>query len=172
MYLDYYASIQQILSGLVVGVVYWPIGGVGSNPTVIRLEFFFFQFEETCTYMNISSLKYHLIKCDIKAENSSTLCKFRKGRKWLQPMGSNPDRFSRLVRQKRETERKTLLAGCIRRRSHSQGRGTFKAERYLHFFRYTRDRAIDIPLFSQGPVSGKAVLCLPCLHSRSKFQLF
>ena len=119
--------------------------------------------------------RFHLeisSKCDIKAENSSTLCKFRKERKWLQPMGSNPDRFSRLVRQKRETERKTLLAGCIRRRSHSQGRGTFKAERYLHFFRYTRDRAIDIPLFSQGPVSGKAVLYLPCLHSRSKFQLF
>ena len=91
MYLNYYASIQQILSDLVVGVVYWTIGGVGSNPTVIRLEFFFFQFEETCTYMNISSLKYHLIKCDIKAENSSTLCKFHEGRKGLQPMGSNAD---------------------------------------------------------------------------------
>ena len=119
--------------------------------------------------------RFHLeisSKCDIKAENSSTLCKFRKGRKWLQPMGSNPARFSRLVRQEWETKRKTLLAGCTRRRSHSQGRGTFKAERYLHFFRYTRDRAIDIPLFSQGPVSRKAVLCLPCLHSRSKFQLF
>ena len=103
--------------------------------------------------------RFHLeisSKCDIKAENGSTLCKFRKGRKWLQPMGSNPDRFSRLVRQKRETERKTLLAGCTRRRSHSQGRGTFKAERYLHFFRYTGDRAIDIPLFSPGPVSRKS----------------
>ena len=66
MYLNYYASIQQILSGLVVGVVYWTIRGVGSNPTIIRLELFFFQFEETCTFMNIStftsisSLKYHL----------------------------------------------------------------------------------------------------------------
>ena len=81
MYLNYYASIQQILSGLVVGVVYWTIRGVGSNSTVIRLEFFFFQFEETCTYMNISSLKYH--KSDIKAENSSTLCKYHMGRKGL-----------------------------------------------------------------------------------------
>ena len=52
--------IQQILSGLVVGVVYWTIWVVGSNPTVIHLEFFFFQIEETCTFMNISSLKYHL----------------------------------------------------------------------------------------------------------------
>ena len=30
-------------------------------------------------------------KCDIKAENSSTLCKFHEGRKGLQPMGSNAD---------------------------------------------------------------------------------
>ena len=28
-------------------------------------------------------------KCDIKAENSSNLCKFHKGRKGLRPMGSN-----------------------------------------------------------------------------------
>ena len=28
-------------------------------------------------------------KCDIKAENSSTLCKFHEGRKGLRPMGSN-----------------------------------------------------------------------------------
>ena len=148
----------------------------GSSWSWVRI---LLSFTPICFLSNWRELDFHerfhleiSSKCDIKAENSSTLCKFRKGRKWLQPMGSNPDRFSRLVRQKRETERKTLLAGCIRRRSHSQGRGTFKAERYLHFFRYTRDRAIDIPLFSQGPVSGKAVLCLPCLHSRSKFQLF
>ena len=32
-------------------------------------------------------------KCDIKAENSSTLSKFHKERKGLQPMGSNADRL-------------------------------------------------------------------------------
>ena len=53
MYLNYYASIQQIFSGLVVGVVYWTIWVMGSNPTVICLELFFFQIEETCTFMNI-----------------------------------------------------------------------------------------------------------------------
>ena len=31
-------------------------------------------------------------KCDIIAENSSTWCKFHKGRKGLWPMGSNADR--------------------------------------------------------------------------------
>ena len=30
-------------------------------------------------------------KCDVKVENSSTLCKFHKGRKGLRPMGSNAD---------------------------------------------------------------------------------
>ena len=30
-------------------------------------------------------------KCDRKAENSSTLCKFHRGRKGLWPMGSNAD---------------------------------------------------------------------------------
>ena len=63
---------------------------MGSNPTVICLEFFFFQIEETCTLMDIpieiSS------KCDIKAENRSTLCQLYEGRKGLGPMGSNADR--------------------------------------------------------------------------------
>ena len=30
-------------------------------------------------------------KCDLKAENSSTLCKFHKGKRGLRPMGSNAD---------------------------------------------------------------------------------
>ena len=30
-------------------------------------------------------------KCDVKVENSSTFCKFHKGRKGLRPMGSNAD---------------------------------------------------------------------------------
>ena len=71
MYLNYFTSFQQILSGLVFSIVYWTIWVVGSNPTVFHISFqFFFQIEETCTFMNISSLKY---QCDIiKAENIST----------------------------------------------------------------------------------------------------
>ena len=60
MYLNYFISIQQILSGPVVSVVYWTIWVVGSNPTVFRINFIFFQIEETCTFIIISSLKYHL----------------------------------------------------------------------------------------------------------------
>ena len=33
---------------------------MGSIPTVFRIEFCFFHVEETCTFMNISSLKYNL----------------------------------------------------------------------------------------------------------------
>ena len=95
MYLNYFTSIQQILSDLVLSVVHYtgPFGS-SSNPTVFRINFFFFQIKETCTFMNISSLKHHLrrsSKCDIKAENSSTLCKFHEGRKGLWLMGSNGD---------------------------------------------------------------------------------
>ena len=36
--------------------------------------------------MNISSLECHASKCDIKAKNSSTLCKFHKGKKGLRLM--------------------------------------------------------------------------------------
>ena len=68
MYLNYFTNIQQILSGLVVSVVYCTIWVVGSNPTIFHINFFFFQIEETCTFqLEISS------KSDIKAENSSTL---------------------------------------------------------------------------------------------------
>ena len=144
----------------------------GSSWSWVRI---LLSFTPICFLSNWRELDFHerfhleiSSKCDIKAENSSTLCKFRKGRKWLQPMGSNPDRFSRLVRQKRETERKTLLAGCIWRRSHSQGRGTFKAERYLHFFRYTRDRAIDIPLSVRGLFLEKLFyVCRVCTQDQS-----
>ena len=34
---------------------------VGSNSTVFRISFFSFHIEETCTFMNIYSLKYHLM---------------------------------------------------------------------------------------------------------------
>ena len=67
---------------------------MGSNPNVFRINFCLFQIEETCTFMNISSLNYHLSMIQTKAENSSTLCKFHKGRKTLRPMESNADRLS------------------------------------------------------------------------------
>ena len=38
---------EQIFSGLVVSVAYCTIWVVGSNPTVFRINFFFFQIEET-----------------------------------------------------------------------------------------------------------------------------
>ena len=60
MYLNYFTSIQQILSGLVDNVVYWTIWVVDSNPTVLPINFFFFQIGKNCTFMNISCLKYHL----------------------------------------------------------------------------------------------------------------
>ena len=60
--LNYFIYIQQILSDLVVSVVYWTIWVLGSNPTGSpRMDHF---------QLEISS------KCDIKAENSSTLCKY------------------------------------------------------------------------------------------------
>jgi len=92
MYFNYFPSVHQILSVLMVSVVYWTIWVVGSNPTVFCINFFFalnwrelycdehFQIE-------ISS------KCDIKAQNSSIWCKCHEGRKGLRPMGSNADHF-------------------------------------------------------------------------------
>ena len=44
---------------LVVSVVYLVFWVVGSNLTALHINFFF-QIEETCTFVNISSLKYHL----------------------------------------------------------------------------------------------------------------
>ena len=52
-------SFHQIRSGLVVNVLYWVFWVVGSNLTALHINFFL-QIEETCTFMNISSLKYHL----------------------------------------------------------------------------------------------------------------
>ena len=70
-------------SGLVVSVLDWVFWIVGSNLTAFHI-IFFFQIEETCTFqLGISS------KCDIKAENSSTLCKFHEGRKGLRLLESN-----------------------------------------------------------------------------------
>ena len=78
---------------LLVRVVhmYWVFWVVGSNPTVFHINFFFqidLHFHEHFQ-LEISS------KCDIKAENSSTLCKFHKGRKGLRPVGSYANRSPR-----------------------------------------------------------------------------
>ena len=62
-----------------------------SNPTVFRVIFFLSNWRDLHFHehfqLEISS------KCDIKAENSSTLCKFHDGRKVIRPMGSNADRL-------------------------------------------------------------------------------
>ena len=55
MYLNYCHVIQQLFSGLLANVVYSDLRVEGSKPTAHH-----FQIEETCTFMNISSLKYHL----------------------------------------------------------------------------------------------------------------
>ena len=58
MYLNYFPS---ILSGLVFSVVYWVFWVVGSNPAIPHINFFSLQIEESgITFMNISSMKYHL----------------------------------------------------------------------------------------------------------------
>ena len=62
---------------------------MGLNPIVFHINFFLSNRRDSHFHehfqLEISS------KCDIKAENSSTLCKFHEGRKGLRPMGSNAD---------------------------------------------------------------------------------
>ena len=43
--LNYFISVQQILIGLVVSVVYWTIWVLGLNPTVFRIIFFSFKLK-------------------------------------------------------------------------------------------------------------------------------
>ena len=45
MYLNYFTSIQQILSGLVVSVVYWTNWVVDANPSVFCIIFFPFKLK-------------------------------------------------------------------------------------------------------------------------------
>ena len=90
MYLNYFRCIQQILSGLVVSMVYWTIWIVGSNPTFLRVNFFFLSNGRDFHFHDHEQLEISS-KCDIKAENSSTLCEFHEGRKGLRPLGSNAD---------------------------------------------------------------------------------
>ena len=61
-----------------------------SNPASVHINFF--------SLSNWRDLHFHehfqleiSLKCAIKAETSSTLCKFHEGRKGLRPMGSNAD---------------------------------------------------------------------------------
>ena len=96
MYLNYITSIQQILCSRVVSVVYWTTWVVaGFEFYCLSYQFFFLQIKETCPFMNIwfPARIETSSKCDIKAENSSTLCKFHAGRKGLRRMGSNADRL-------------------------------------------------------------------------------
>ena len=73
MYLNYFSFDQKILSSILDHL------GRRFEFYCLRYQFFFFEIEETCTFIEISSI-------------SSTLCKFHKRRKGLRPMGSNPDR--------------------------------------------------------------------------------
>ena len=61
---------------------------MGSNPTALHINLFSFKLKHF--QLEISS------KCDIKAENSSTLYTFHEGRKGLRPMGSNDDALSQI----------------------------------------------------------------------------
>ena len=81
MYLNYFSSIEQVLVGQVVSVVYWTI----SVQDQIFLSNWRDLYFHEHFHLEISS------KCDIKAVNSSILCKFHEGRKELRPMGSNAD---------------------------------------------------------------------------------
>ena len=45
IYLNYFTSIQQILSGLVVSVVYWAIWVVSSNPNIFLINVFSFKLK-------------------------------------------------------------------------------------------------------------------------------
>ena len=80
--LDYYYYVQQILSG--------------SSGSWVRILLSF--ITNLFFLSNWRNLHFHehirleiSPKCDIKAENSSTMCKFHEGIKGLRPMGSNAD---------------------------------------------------------------------------------
>ena len=60
---------------------------MGSNPTVFRHDNFFSLKLKRLAHFRLEVPS----KCDLKAENSSTLYKFCEGRKELWPMGSNAD---------------------------------------------------------------------------------
>ena len=102
---------------MVSGRLVWRTGylGHGFGSSYPSHQFLFFKIEETCTFINDFQLEISS-KCDIKAENSSTLCKNHKGRKGLST-DVNEFHFSRAQNQKSrssvflysETERKRLL---------------------------------------------------------------
>ena len=84
IYLNYFTSIQQILSGLVVSVVYWAIWVVSQ----ILISFLSMSFLSNWSDLHVHEYAQLEIssKCYIKAANSSTLCKFHERRKGLQPV--------------------------------------------------------------------------------------
>ena len=90
MYLNYFLTIQQILGGLVVSVVYWVFWIVHSNPTALHSSLFFLSNWRDLHFHEHFQLEISS-KCDTKPEDSCTLCKYRQGRKGLRPMVSNAD---------------------------------------------------------------------------------
>ena len=81
IYLNYSISIHQIRSGLVLvfSVIYQVFWVVGSKPNRLSGQFFFLSNWRDLHFHEHFQLEISS-KCDIKAENSSTLCKFHKGR--------------------------------------------------------------------------------------------
>ena len=78
----YYCSVQQILSG--------------SSGSWVRILLSFITNLFFLSNWRDLHFNEHIRleippNCDIKAENSSTLCKFHNGRRGLPPMGSNAD---------------------------------------------------------------------------------
>ena len=88
--LKWFPLLQQILSGLVVSVrsILDPLSR-GFKSYCMSCHFFFSNWKDLHLHKHFQ-LEISC-KCDIKAQNSSTLCKLYEGRKGLRPMGSNAD---------------------------------------------------------------------------------
>ena len=88
MYLNYFPSIHQTCSGVVVSVAYWVFWLVGSFLLLFISVFFSFILKRLHEHLQLEISS----KCDIKAETIlATLCKFHNRRKGLRPMESNAD---------------------------------------------------------------------------------
>ena len=74
MYLNHFMLTQQILSGLVVSIVYWTIWVVGSNPTLFHVNFFPLKLKRLAHFrLKVSS------NCDLKAETVLPCVNFMRG---------------------------------------------------------------------------------------------
>ena len=76
-------------------VVSWLAQYTGSSRSWVRIVLYFIQFFFLSNWRDLHFHEHFQLeiwsKCDIKAENSSTLCKFQEGRKGLRPIGSYAD---------------------------------------------------------------------------------